>query len=51
MLNISDSLISYVTNANHGQGLIYTGKTIIPFIDKFPTDTKLYKAMTTKLGE
>lgn len=51
MLNISDSLVSYITNADPGQGLIYTGKTIVPFIDKFPNDTKLYKAMTTKMGE
>lgn len=51
MFNISDSLISYVTNSDFGQGLIYTGKTIVPFIDKFPTNTKLYKAMTTKFEE
>lgn len=48
MLNISPTQLSYITNSDPGQGLIYTGKSIVPFIDKFPTDTKLYKVMTTK---
>lgn len=48
MLNISQTQLSYITNSDPGQGLIYTGKSIVPFIDRFPTDTKLYKVMTTK---
>lgn len=48
LLNISPTQLSYITNSDPGQGLIYTGKTIVPFVDKFPTDTKLYKVMTTK---
>lgn len=48
MLNISDSQMSFVTNSGPGQGLIYNGHSIIPFINKFPQDTKLFKAMTTK---
>ncbi len=51
MLNISNSLVSYITNSDQGCGLVYTGKTIIPFTDKFPSGTKLYDAMTTKPGE
>jgi type IV secretory pathway VirB4 component len=51
LLNISDTQLSFITNAEKGEGLIYTGKTIVPFVDKFPTNTKLYKAMTTKPGE
>jgi len=51
MLNISPTQVSYITNSDPGQGLIYNGKTIVPFIDKFPTDTKLYKVMTTKPDE
>lgn len=39
--------MSYITNANAGQGLLFTGKTIIPFIDNYPTDTKTFKVMTT----
>jgi len=33
------------------EGLLFHGNTIIPFSDKFPTDTELYKIMTTKLDE
>lgn len=51
LLNISPTQLTYVTNADSGQGLLYTGKTIVPFIDKFPTNTKLYKVMTTKPDE
>lgn len=51
MLNISPAQVSYITNSDAGQGLIYTGKSIVPFIDKFPTNTKLYKVMTTKPDE
>lgn len=47
MFNISPVQLSYITNSDFGQGLIYNGKSIIPFVDKFPKDTKLYKAMTT----
>lgn len=51
LLNISDTQLSYVTNSDPGQGLLFSGNSIIPFIDKFPTDTKLYKMMTTKVEE
>ena len=51
MFGISNTEIEYVTSADSGQGLIYNGTDIIPFKDEFPTDTKLYKAMTTKPDE
>lgn len=51
MFNISPAQLSYITNADAGQGLIYTGKSIIPFIDKFPTDTKSFAAMTSKMDD
>ena len=51
MLSISPTQMSYITNADAGQGLIYTGKFIVPFIDKFPSGNSLYKAMTTKPDE
>ena len=51
MLNISPTQVSYITNSDPGQGLIYNGKTIVPFVDKFPTDTNLYRVMTTKPDE
>ena len=51
ILNISPTQLSYITNSDPGQGLIYTGKSIVPFVDRFPTNTKLYQVMTTKPDE
>lgn len=50
-LNISPHQLSYVTNSGAGEGLIFYGNVIIPFVDKFPKDTQLYRIMTTKLDE
>ena len=47
-LNISPHQISYVTNSNAGEGLIFYGNVIIPFVDHFPKDTELYRIMTTR---
>lgn len=51
MFNISSTQLEYITNSDPGQGLLFTGGSIIPFVDDFPRDTKLYKMMTTKLEE
>ncbi|MCX0386714.1 VirB4-like conjugal transfer ATPase, CD1110 family (plasmid) [Clostridium perfringens] len=51
LLNISDTQLSYVTNSDEGEGLLFSGNAIIPFVDKFPKKTKLYKMMTTKVDE
>ena len=51
LLNISDEQMSYVTNADAGCGLIKYGSALVPFINRFPKDTKLYQLMTTKPGE
>ena len=48
LLNISDLQMSYITNVNAGEGLIKIGSSLIPFINRFPKNTKLYKLMTTK---
>lgn len=50
-LNISPHQLSYVTNSGEGEGLLFYGSVILPFIDRFPTDTELYRIMTTKLNE
>ena len=50
-LNISPHQLSFVTNSNEGEGLLFYGNTIIPFKDKFPKETKLYAIMTTKLSD
>lgn len=51
LLNISDSQLEFVTNSDPGQGLIYNGNVIVPFVNKLPKDTKEYQAMTTKPDE
>ena len=51
LLNISTHQLSYVTQSGAGEGLLYFGGTIIPFADRFPQDTELYRIMTTKLNE
>lgn len=51
LLNISREQMSYITNADAGCGLIKYGRALVPFINRFPKDTQLYKLMTTKPGE
>ena len=50
-LGISPHQLSYVTQSAAGEGLLLHGNTIIPFIDRFPKDTELYRLLTTKLEE
>ena len=51
LLNISDLQLSYITNVDAGHGLIKVGSSLVPFANKFPKNTKLYRLMTTKPGE
>lgn len=51
LLNISDLQMSYITNVDVGCGLIKVGAALVPFQDKFPRHTKLYKLMSTKINE
>ncbi len=48
LLNISDNQLSYITNVDSGRGLMKCGSAIVPFVDVFPKDTKLYQLMTTR---
>ena len=50
-LNISPHQLSYVTHSGEGEGLLFYGNVILPFIDRFPKDTELYRIMTTKPQE
>lgn len=50
-LHISDHQLSHVTQAGEGEGLLFFGNVIIPFVDRFPKDTELYRIMTTKPSE
>ena len=50
-LGISPHQLSYVTHSGPGEGLLFFGNVIIPFVDRFPKDTTLYKIMTTRPNE
>ena len=47
-LNISPHQLSYVTHSGAGEGLLFYGNVILPFVDRFPQDTELFKIMTTR---
>ncbi len=50
-LNISNHQLSHVTQSGEGEGLLFFGNVIIPFVDRFPKNTELYRIMTTKPSE
>ena len=50
-LNISAHQLSYVTHSGEGEGLLFYGNVILPFVDHFPTNLELYRIMTTKFNE
>ena len=50
-LNISPHQLSSVTHSGEGEGLLFYGNVILPFVDHFPTNLELYRIMTTKLSE
>lgn len=50
-LGISTHQLSYVTHSGEGEGLLFYGSTILPFVDRFPKNTELYRIMTTKLSD
>ena len=51
LLNISELQMSYITNVDAGHGLIKVGGSLVPFVNSFPKNTKLYHLMSTKFGE
>ena len=51
LLGISPEQMNYIINADEGCGLLRYGSALVPFVNRFPRDTKLYKLMTTKPGE
>ena len=50
-LNISPQQMKYVTHTEAGEGLIFYGNVVLPFVDRFPQNTELYRVMTTKPEE
>ena len=51
LFNMSEEQVKYITNTDAGSGLARIGGTLVPFKNKLPKETKLYKLMTTKFGE
>ena len=50
-LGLSEKQLAHVTNSEPGSGLILFDNVVIPFVDKYPTDTKTYAIMNTKPEE
>ena len=51
LLNISPEQMTYVNGAEAGSGLLRYGNALVPFVNKFPSGTELYKLITTRPGE
>ena len=51
ILNLSQAQVSYITNSPRGQGLLYTGKNVIPLYSQFPKDNDIYKCLTSDMKE
>lgn len=47
LFSVSDTLIDYTKDKGSGIGLIYNGRVTIPFNYRLPTDSSLYKMMST----
>ena len=51
LFNISEQQMSYITNAEAGHGLMKIGNALVPFVNRFPKNTELYRRIATKPGE
>lgn len=51
LFNISEQQMNYITNAEAGHGLMKIGNALVPFVNRFPKNTELYRKLTTKPGE
>ena len=51
LLNISPEQMRYVNGSEAGSGLLRYGNALVPFVNKFPMDTELYRLITTRPGE
>ncbi len=50
-LGLSEKQLMHVTNSEPGSGLILFDNVVIPFVDRYPADTKTYAIMNTKPEE
>ena len=51
LMSISDLQMSYISGVEAGHGLVKIGNSLVPFVNRVPKDTTLYKLMSTKPGE
>jgi len=51
LLSISDNQLSYITNVGYGRGLLKCGSSIVPFVDKMPADSDMYRLLSTNPGQ
>ena len=51
LLNLSEAQLSYICNSPRGQGLLYTGRSILPFYSQFPKNNDIYKCLTSDMKE
>lgn len=51
LLNISDTQMSFITNSEAGSGLVKVQGALVPFVNKIPKNTELYRLITTRPGE
>ena len=51
LMGISEFQMSHITNVEAGHGLAKIGGAFVPFVNRMPTDTELYRLMTTKFKE
>jgi len=51
LLSVSETQMKYIINADAGSGLLFAEGALVPFIDKFPETSYLYKLMSTKFDD
>ncbi|WP_282144910.1 VirB4-like conjugal transfer ATPase, CD1110 family [Thomasclavelia cocleata] len=51
ILNLSNQMLSSITNAKRGSGLMLCGNAIIPFKDDFPKNNPIYEVLTSDFDE
>ena len=51
LLKISETEQAHINNVSSGEGLMKVRNSLIPFKNKFPKNTKLYRLMTTRFED
>ena len=51
LINISSEQMDFIRDVNPGCGLIKVGSALVPFENKFPRNTRLYRLMSTRPNE